>query len=348
MTPLEKRKLERVRYWQGQMLRSRDFRDLEAVEAQRRWWHNRALHNAYGISEGLHSSLVASASPAAVQISPGVAYDVFGRELILERRQTIPLPANLPQGLIGSVSLLLRYKSPSGDLRPNEISEICWTQSKSIRPGTIEFSWKLTSNLRPEYGVPVFAVYYTAGSRAVRPDLNFTRAAPRPLASPNLATGSTIPGNTAWEPWMFEDFTLGVQTWIDTSAAGFPRVPCYFAWLEGSLWNANTFQLVPAIFPSISDESVTGFTFRLWLEVAFPVPSAGVIESLGPVQLASLSAGSAPNFVVDPYQFSLFAQQQNLYLSWMACQMAAPIGCCSREAETGTSAAPTSAGAQIS
>lgn len=345
MTPLEKRKLERVRYWQGQMLHSRDFRDLEAVEAQRRWWHNRALHNAYGVSEGLHSSLVPSASPPSVLVSPGVAYDVFGRELILERRQIIPLPANLPQGLIGSVSLLLRYKSPSGDLRPNEVSEICWTQSKSIRPGTIEFSWKLTSNLRPEDGVPVFAVFYTADSRAVRPE-NFTRAAPRPIASPTLATGSTVPGNTAWEPWKFEDFTLGVQTWIDTSAAGFPRVPCYFAWLEGSVWNANTFQLVPAIFPSISDESVTGFTFRLWLEVAYP--PASVIESLGPVQLASLSAGSPLNFVVDPNQFSLFAQQQNLYVSWMACQMAAPVGCCSTEVDTSTRATPTSAGAQIS
>ena len=49
MSQTEKRKLERVRYWQGQMLRSRDFNDMHAVEEQRRWWHNRALHNAYGV-----------------------------------------------------------------------------------------------------------------------------------------------------------------------------------------------------------------------------------------------------------------------------------------------------------
>ena len=345
MTQLEKRKLERVRYWQGQMLRSRDFRDLEAVEAQRRWWHNRALHHAYGISEGLHSSLVPSASPTAVLVSPGVAYDVFGRELILERRQTISLPANLPQGLIGSVSLLMRYKSPSGGLRPDEISQVCWTQSGSVRPGTIEFAWKLTSGLRPEDGIPVFAVYETADSRAVRPDPNFTRPATRPIASPTLATGSTVPGNTAWEPWMFGEFTLGVQTWIDTSAAGFSRVPCYFAWLEGSLWNAQTLQLVPAIFPSITDESVTGFTFRLWLEAAFPQSTGPNIR--GPARSLSSSTDGPPfNFVVDPGDFSLFAQQQDLYVTWIACQMAsAPGSCC---AMNSAGATQTSTGSKSS
>jgi len=342
MTQLEKRKLERVRYWQGQMLRSRDFRDLEAVEAQRRWWHNRALHNAYGIAEGLLSSLVPATSPTAVRVCPGVAYDVFGHELILERQQTIPLPSNLPPGLIGSVTLLLRYKSPAGSLPPDERSEVCWTQHGSIRPGTVDFAWKLTSYLRPEDGVPVFAVYYKSASSPVRPDPSFIPAATRPIASPTLATGSTVPGNTDWEPWTFDEITLGVQTWIDTSAAGFMNVPCYFAWFEGSLWNAQTLQLVPAIFPSITDESVTGFTFRLWLEVAFRRSR----EDLGgAARSLSLSTGSAFNFVVDPYDFSLFAQQQDLYVSWIGCQMAAaPVNCCSMKNGAGSGTAQTSAG----
>src|ERR1035438_517824 len=53
MAMVERRELERLRYWQGQMLRSRDFRDDGAIEAQRRWWHNRALHAAFGINYGL-------------------------------------------------------------------------------------------------------------------------------------------------------------------------------------------------------------------------------------------------------------------------------------------------------
>ena len=145
---------------------------------------------------------------------------------------------------------------------------------------------------------------------------------------------------------MFGEFTLGVQTWIDTSAAGFSRVPCYFAWLEGSLWNAQTLQLVPAIFPSITDESVTGFTFRLWLEAAFPQSTGPNIR--GPARSLSLSAGGPLfNFVVDPGDFVLFAQQQDLYVTWIACQMTTtPVSCCSMNSAVG--ATQTSAGAQIS
>ena len=44
--------LQRLRYWQGQKLLSRDFRDQVSYESELRWWHNRALHNAYGQNSG--------------------------------------------------------------------------------------------------------------------------------------------------------------------------------------------------------------------------------------------------------------------------------------------------------
>ena len=317
----EKRKLERVQYWQGQMLRARDFRDLEAMDAQRRWWHNRALHNAYGVSEGLNCSLVPATSPfTAVSVSPGVAYDTFGRELVLERPQTIPLPSNLPQGLIGSVRLLIRYKGPSGNMPPDEISEVCWTQAGPTCLGTIEFAWKLTSNVKPTDGVPVFGVYYTVASPPIRPDPYFVRISTRPLAGPLLATGTTVPGNTPWEQWNsggLDDngvpIPIGVQTTIETSGAGFTQIPCYFAWLEGSVWNPQTQQLAPAVFPSIADESITGFSFILsFLAVSALLPDTRQLK-----------------FIQNLDSFSLFAQQQKLYVAWIGCQMQTPIPCCS-------------------
>jgi len=345
MTRMEKRKLERVQYWQGQRLRSGDFLDIEAVEAQRRWWHNRALHNAYGVAEGFACSLVPSTAPfTGVCVSPGVGYDTFGRELILERAQTIPLPSNIIFGLDGAVSLLIRYRAPSRAMHPDEFSEVCWTQSGSLEPGTIEFAWKLTSNFKPSDGVSLFGVYYR-GAIPVFPDPNYIRATIQPLARPLLASGSTIPGNTAWEPWEFmSQGALGVQTPIDTSAAGFSSVPCYFAWLEGPVWNAQTLQLVPAIFPSIADESVTGFTFRLWLE--FPQPTFGIdtVEEALPRELAP-AAGFG--FVTDPDDFPLFAQQQELYVSWIACQMPVSVSCCATQQESGAGAAQASGGPQI-
>jgi hypothetical protein len=335
MAEPERRKLERVQYWQGQMLRSRDFRDIEAIEAQRRWWHNRAVHNAYGIAEGLAAEFVPStASPTSVHVSRGVAYDIFGRELILERPQTIPLPSNLPQGLIGGVRLLLRYKSPAGNLPLGEISEVCWMQPGPIRTGTIEFAWKLARNTKPADGVAVFSVYYTVAPPPIRIDPYFVPIFTRPLARPLLASGATVPGNTAWQPWTFSDVTLGVQTTIDTSAAGFTRVPCYFAWLEGPLWNPQSMQLVPAMLQSISNESTTSFTFSIWLQFGFRRR-----ESVdGDINEAADVNTTVPYFITDPYDFSLLAQQQDLYVSWIGCQMPVPTKGCSQQQRTVTAA----------
>jgi hypothetical protein len=349
MTRMEKRKLERVQYWQGQRLRSGDFRDVESVEAQRRWWHNRAIHQAYGVYEGFH----ASASPLGIQngvtVTPGIAYDCFGHELILERPLTVPLPINLRTQKASSASLLIRYCAPRCDIQAARISDICFTQENSISAGTVELVWKLTECAKPSDGVPIGELIsangiYSAENRAVRLAADFRYIVPRPIASPILISGTTIPGNTAWEPWNFMGQGLiGVQTFIDTSAAGFTNLPCYFAWLEGSVWKPQTLQLVPAIFPSLANESVTGFTFRLWLE--FPEQTFD-LEDLTGARQRSLAAVPSFNFVTDPDDFALFAQQQNLYVSWIACQMPVSISCCTRNGSD-ASADQTSGSAQI-
>src|SRR5216684_3962056 len=96
----ENRELGRVAYWEGQMLRAEDFLDIERVEDQKRWWHNRAMHNAFGVYRGFEAKAV-SATPnqaAAIQVTPGVAYDCFGRELVLECQATVDiLPKPQPQ-----------------------------------------------------------------------------------------------------------------------------------------------------------------------------------------------------------------------------------------------------------
>ena len=328
MARIKSRKLERAKYWQGQMLRSQDFLNIEEVEAQRRWWHNRAVHNAYGVVEGLDFALVPAGAPTGVSVSAGVAYDVFGRELILETPLILPLAANVPQGLIGAVTLLMRYRPPTRGMRPDEIGEACWSAPQSYSAGTVEFVWKLGDRLDPADGVSVAAVYYAAGGRITQ-DPYFHRISMQPLASPLLASGSTIPGATAWEPWIVgfveNDFgdsfpnVIGVQTWIDTSAAGFSAVPCYFATLQGALWSPKTRQLVPAIFPSLADESVTGFTFRLWLQMT-TTPSFQI-------NLRRFASVPGFSFATSPADFVLYAQQQSLYVSLTGCQMQTPISC---------------------
>jgi hypothetical protein len=317
------------------MLRAHDFRNLQEVEAQRRWWHNRALHNAFGIAEGLDCALTSSPS-YSVLVNPGIAYDSFGRELILERTQSVAPPLNISPQFNGDVSLLMRYKPLPRPIDSGSRSEICWCGTGSVVAGTAEFVWMQGDRFDPCAGVPVCALSIKGGEMLRRLNPNLKKPSTKPVARPLLGSGATIAGNTAWEPWS-AGFSLdendnpipnylGVQTWVDTSAAGFTRVPCYFASLQGPLRSPQTKRLVPALFPSIANESLAGFTFRLWLQVIEP-PA---------VQFEALTARSVeePNFlyVTWPDDFSLYAQQEGLYVSWIGCQMAASVASCASAA----------------
>src|SRR5262245_36606718 len=82
--------LERLRYWHGQQLKSRDLRDQETTNNQLRWCHNRALHTGYGVAEGLETEL--SPATRTVTVKAGIANDCFSRPLILSKVRMIELP----------------------------------------------------------------------------------------------------------------------------------------------------------------------------------------------------------------------------------------------------------------
>lgn len=337
MKPFEHKKLERVRYWEGQLLRSGDFREIAGVEAQRRWWHNRAIHDAYGVREGYQLKL--TGTPRRVIVFPGVAYDCFGRELILCKPQAVPLPVNLHLKKRASLSLLVRYCEPRCDSRSARISQVCLEQECALTTGTVEFLWKLGSvahctdgvsigvllNYLPETEAQVTGktqVEAEATTDVTRFDPAFRPARPVALARPLLVSGATVPGNTAWGPWnvpflinetLFPSQNVGVSSVVDTSAGGFTEVPYYFAALQGPIWNAKSQSLLPSLITSISDETLTSFTFNILLQTT---DQQSVLSLLQP-------EGSSKNLNVisDPAAFLLFAQQQNLFISWSACQM---------------------------
>ncbi len=347
----EKRKLERVQYWQGQTLRAQDLRNLQGVEAQRRWWHNRSIHNAYGIAEGL----TATWTNSNVEVSTGMAYDIFGRELILECPQTVPLPANVPSGW-PPMTLLVRYLGPGHDLPPDEITEVCWTQKGSVRPGTLTFTWKPASCVTPSDGVAIFQLMYlgggsgrTGGEATVipAPDPSFGAISAEPLSRPRLASGATVPGQTSWDLWTVgysaneTAYLAGVQTWIDTSAAGFTDTPCYFAWLQGSLWSSQLQLFLPIVVTNIANVSLIGFTFQLCLPGMGPPPGGGEFE-IARTEIESTLASDS----VTPNNFNQFAQQQGLYVSWIGCQMPGKACACSQPTTSSSVAVQSSMSSQ--
>jgi hypothetical protein len=338
MKPFEHKKLERVRYWEGQLLRSGDFREIAGVEAQRRWWHNRAIHDAYGVREGFQLKL--AGTPRRVIVFPGIAYDCFGRELILCKPQTVPLPVNLHPKKRAPLSLLIRYCEPRCDSSSARIPQVCLEQECALVTGTVEFHWKAGSVTHSTDGVAIgILLNYSPQSEALeaggetavevqdtdgtRFDATFLPARPVALAHPLMVSGTTVAGNTAWVPWNVPVLTndvlspsqnVGVSSVIDTSAAGFTEVPYYFASLQGPIWNAKSQSLLPSLLTSISDETLTSFTFNIMLQTTDQQP---VLRLLQPA-----SRGSANlNVISDPAAFLLFAQRQNLFISWFACQM---------------------------
>jgi len=250
--------IQRLRYTPGQDLLSRDFRDQATFESELRWWHNRALHGAFGVRYGLRVKVLPGAPEPTVAVGAGLAYDAFGRELLLPAPRTVRLPANSSN--TGPQVLVIRYREdvPSR----SDLAGACGCGTPA--PQGAALAWVAERRLRPADGVPLAR---TGDVGALDP--RFDPPAARPLARPRLGHGATLTGGTAWEVWNLgaePGALFGLRVSIDTRAAGFTRPPCYFAWLQGSVETSLTesgpkFPL--PFFPEVAEESLTGFRFRV-------------------------------------------------------------------------------------
>jgi hypothetical protein len=248
--PLE---IERLHYWQGQSLRSRDARSETAAAEHLRWWHTRALHRAFGIAAGLETA----ATGTEVTVSPGLAYDGFGRELLL----LVPTAIGMPDQESRSEATL----TISSGSDPVQDGCSCGSEVSTASP---RLAWESANEIDLCQSVPL-ARWRRSSSARVEP---FRRYARR-LSRPRIAAASTVPGGTRWTTWSAGGQMIGFQTAVDTSAAGFTGTPCYFAGLEvaaGSrVRQARTAQELASSawlfllgFTHITDASARGFSIR--------------------------------------------------------------------------------------
>jgi hypothetical protein len=321
MPTFDRTELQRLRYRQGQMLRSRDFRDQVAMEAQLRWWHNRALHEAFGIAEGLGAKLGGQPGHWSVTISPGLAYDCSGCELIVTREQSAPLPAGLTAGRLTllvqcrATAPAAHRRAPAGACLPGgcvlEEAVFHWQASGSMTirdgvplaritaehldqlPAGTTFPASISDRIRYDAGLKLLILMGAMSSTekedilASSSDGQFHKAVEaifrhsqldtpplrvRRLARPRIASGTMLPGSGAWEVWkeVYQGrvIPLGLQVRVDTAAAGFTQVPCYFAWALSPL----------SPFDHIDAASIHGFTLRFWIPV---LASLSAYRSLG-------------------------------------------------------------------
>jgi hypothetical protein len=131
---------------------------------------------------------------------------------------------------------------------------------------TVAVRWQTLASFTPANGVVVATV--PPAKPAHERDRIYTRA----LARPRIGHGATVPGGTAWTPWTEvrdgREWLLGLEVEVDTSAAGFTSVPCYFAQLTGSMWDPRVARLFIVPFQHIAVPDKDHFTYRVlapWL-----------------------------------------------------------------------------------
>ncbi|GAA4547884.1 hypothetical protein [Amycolatopsis samaneae] len=122
-------RIVRVRYFDGQYLRPRDFTDEQDYHVAMRRRHNLAGHS-WGIAAGL--AVTASGGPPVVE--PGLAVDGYGREIAVLRRLAVPpLPAPPPGGQV-PYDVWLCYDRVGSDQAPDGYTA-CGT-------GTAYYRWQ--------------------------------------------------------------------------------------------------------------------------------------------------------------------------------------------------------------
>ncbi|MEU2175262.1 hypothetical protein ABZ552_13660 [Nocardia sp. NPDC019219] len=229
----------RLRHIHGEALLGCDFTDQSALDEQLRWWHNRALHRAYGIVSGLE---VMPPEDGVATVAPGLAYDRRGRELKLDQ------PVDVPADTSGRYLVLASKPGESGAVT------LCW--------------------------LPPDAAAHSDGVRLLVGDAEVSAAQVRPFSRSRIGRGATIPGATAWTPWTEvinkAEWHLGLQVEVDTSAAGFTDVPCYFTQITGSISHPEHELKLLVLFDHIAQADKDGFTVRLlmprlnWLKLTQP------------------------------------------------------------------------------
>ncbi|HJU56025.1 MAG TPA: hypothetical protein VJ715_15675 [Pyrinomonadaceae bacterium] len=246
--------LQRIRYWQGQLLASGDLQTQLLVNEELRRLHNRALHQAHGVAIGLTlahdettGALTLDEETKKPTLSCGMAYDCAGRELIVGKDREIDRPPQLP------MTLVIAYDPASVDG-----IALTWKRAQDVNANT-EVAIAAVAQLTDQDNNPVKDVDNEDVAK-LAPE--FSPMVARPLARPRMATGKTIPGETPWQPWKVGETEVGVKVLIDTSAAGFTRVPHYFAEAVSGKLEPD---FVPAWFASIADPSTQGFTLQLML-----------------------------------------------------------------------------------
>ena len=102
----------RVNYFPGRLLTADDLAQEQATARDRQWLHNRLLHGD-GVATGLDVTVAGS----SVHVSPGMAIDALGREIVLTERRCLDV-STVTHESHGRVQVVIAWAEEPADEVP--------------------------------------------------------------------------------------------------------------------------------------------------------------------------------------------------------------------------------------
>jgi hypothetical protein len=280
--------LERPSFFPGERLAASDLDAVQRYHRTLRWLHNRAMHD-WGVALGLAVS--GERGEKTVRVTPGLAVDRAGREVLLAEPTTLQVPALAGTAAGEPVDLYLTASYLDDDaLTPETRGGECGAA------GAVRYAERCALRFQRPASFAgtdwVSGVDLVLASIKVR-DCKLAAAVAagdrREIAppSPHVAAGSTTPGDTPWELWTnFAGVVVGVRTRVSTAHAGFIDVPRYQARVGGrTLHGSGSTAIRVDGYVQIEDATANAFTCGVLL----PQGSTGS-EPLNPTGMVLTSS----------------------------------------------------------
>ena len=257
--------LERIAFYQGELLTADDLTALDSNNRELRWLHNRSLHN-WGIGFGLN--VQGAVGGTSVTVNPGYATDSTGHEIILANSLNLPIPAISS----GSYYLVGNWLDDADEAVVQQDSATACNSGGAVRlsdaPAVL---WKTAAQL--EFGTDVILCLITIQNCTLSTISTAVRRYATCGSMFYLKAGALDASALTWTPWVVGGITIGLTTSIDTSAAKFQTTPSYMAQIAGSrAITGTTAATIIVDFVTVNNESPTGFTLQM------AVPALGAVN----------------------------------------------------------------------
>jgi hypothetical protein len=135
-----------------------------------------------------------------------------------------------------------------------------------------------------------------------------------PAEQPYVAAGATSEGNTRWDFWAEGGKTLGVQTTVRTSEAGFGARPEYQAHVVGD----RVFAL--AGHTDIHDPTKNGALVDGFSQIVNPTRTSFVLRVFMPRDLPSGNYSLNPAVVFEPSALTDLQNRLKWYVVWLGVE----------------------------